>query len=189
MFRGQNRQLTFSPADGMSVVGLGRIGVYEPRGTYQIILEYLEPAGIGALQIAFERLKQKLADAGLFDERRKRRLPFWPRKIGIVTSPTGAVVHDIITVTGRRCPAIPLEIASFWPAAADRSKTCRPSTPSVWPWRFSTPASPSFPPSAMKPTSRLPILSPTCGRRLLRPPPRSRCPTASNWCEGFQKKL
>ncbi|MCU0540164.1 MAG: exodeoxyribonuclease VII large subunit [Desulfobacterales bacterium] len=112
MFRGQNRQLTFSPADGMSVVGLGRIGVYEPRGTYQIILEYLEPAGIGALQIAFERLKQKLADAGLFDERRKRRLPFWPRKIGIVTSPTGAVVHDIITVTGRRCPAIPLEIVA-----------------------------------------------------------------------------
>jgi exodeoxyribonuclease VII large subunit len=111
MFRGQNRQLTFAPEDGMSVVALGRISVYEPRGSYQIILEYLEPAGIGALQIAFEQLKQKLADAGFFDARRKQRLPFLPRKIGIVTSPSGAVVHDIITVTGRRFPSIPLEVA------------------------------------------------------------------------------
>ncbi len=110
MFRHQNRQLTFQPEDGMSIIGLGRISVYGPRGSYQIILEYLEPAGVGALQIAFEKLKQRLADAGLFDERHKQRLPFLPRKIGIITSPAGAVVHDIITVTGRRCPAIPLEI-------------------------------------------------------------------------------
>ena len=110
MFRGQNRLLTFQPEDGMSVIALGRISVYEPRGSYQVVLEYLEPAGIGALQIAFEKLKQRLAAAGLFDERRKQRLPFLPHKIGIVTSPTGAVVHDIITVTGRRFASIPLEI-------------------------------------------------------------------------------
>ncbi len=110
MFRNQKRQLTFQPEDGMNIIGLGRISVYEPRGAYQVILEYLEPAGIGALQIAFEKLKQRLADAGLFDERHKQRLPFLPLKIGIVTSPAGAVVHDIITVTGRRFPSIPLII-------------------------------------------------------------------------------
>lgn len=110
MFRNQNRQLKFKPGDGMSVIGLGRISLYEPRGSYQIILEYLEPAGVGALQIAFEKLKMRLADAGYFDQRHKKPLPFLPRKIGIVTSASGAVVHDIITVTGRRFPAIPLEI-------------------------------------------------------------------------------
>ncbi|MFO7708980.1 MAG: exodeoxyribonuclease VII large subunit [Desulfobacterales bacterium] len=110
MFRNQNRQLKFRPEDGMSVIGLGRISLYEPRGSYQIILEYLEPAGIGALQVAFEKLKRRLADAGYFDDRHKKPLPFLPRKIGIVTSATGAVVHDIITVTGRRFPGIELEI-------------------------------------------------------------------------------
>lgn len=110
MFRNQNRQLKFKPDDGMSVIGLGRISLYEPRGSYQIILEYLEPAGVGALQIAFEKLKLRLSDAGYFDQHHKKPLPFLPRKIGIVTSATGAVVHDIITVTGRRHPGIHLEI-------------------------------------------------------------------------------
>lgn len=110
MFRNQNRQLKFPPADGMSVIGLGRISLYEPRGAYQIILEYLEPAGVGALQIAFEKLKKRLAESGYFDQRHKKPLPFLPRKIGIVTSASGAVVHDIITVTGRRFPGIRLEI-------------------------------------------------------------------------------
>jgi exodeoxyribonuclease VII large subunit len=110
IFRNQHRQLKFKPDDGMSVIGLGRISLYEPRGSYQIILEYLEPAGVGALQIAFEQLKQRLAVAGYFDERHKKPLPFLPRKIGIVTSAAGAVVHDIITVSGRRHPGIHLEI-------------------------------------------------------------------------------
>ncbi len=104
MFRGQNRRLTFEPADGMSVVGLGRISLYKPRGSYQIILEYLEPKGIGALQIAFEQLKAKLADEGLFDAQRKRALPFLPGKIALITSPTGAVLHDMLTIARRRFP-------------------------------------------------------------------------------------
>jgi exodeoxyribonuclease VII large subunit len=110
MFRGQNRQLKFIPENGTKIVGLGRISVYEPRGSYQIILEYLEPQGVGALQIAFEQLKSKLADEGLFDTQHKKPLPFLPRKISIVTSSTGAVIHDIMRVIQRRFPDIHLEV-------------------------------------------------------------------------------
>jgi exodeoxyribonuclease VII large subunit len=102
--------MKFMPADGMSIIGLGRISVYEPRGSYQIILEYVEPAGVGALQVAFERLKQRLAGEGYFDERHKQRLPFLPHQISVITSPTGAVVHDIITIANRRFPNMPLQI-------------------------------------------------------------------------------
>jgi exodeoxyribonuclease VII large subunit len=110
MFRPQNRQIKFVPEDGLNIIGLGRLSVYEPRGSYQIILEYVEPAGVGALQIAFERLKQRLADKGYFDERRKKPIPYLPRKIAVITSPSGAVVHDIITVISRRFPNVQLEI-------------------------------------------------------------------------------
>ncbi len=110
MFRGQNKRLEFLPEDGMSVTGYGRISVYAPRGAYQIILEYLEPSGIGALQAAFEQLKTKLADEGLFDEIHKKPLPFLPRNVCLITSPTGAVVHDIIRVMHRRFPNMPIEI-------------------------------------------------------------------------------
>jgi len=111
MFRGQNRNLKFMPEDGMSVVGLGRISVYEPRGSYQIIFEYLEPRGIGELQIAFEQLKSGLAAEGLFDDTHKKPIPFLPRNIGVVTSGTGAVVHDIIKVAHRRFPGVGIRIA------------------------------------------------------------------------------
>jgi exodeoxyribonuclease VII large subunit len=112
IFRNQNRQLKFMPADGMRIIGLGRISVYEPRGSYQILLEYVEPAGVGALQVAFEKLKQRLAAEGYFDARHKQRLPFLPRKISVVTSPTGAVVHDIITVANRRFPNLPIQVVA-----------------------------------------------------------------------------
>ena len=112
MFKGMNRNLRFKPEDGMSVIGLGRISLYEPRGTYQIILEYLEPKGIGALQVAFERLKQKLFKEGLFDEKFKKPLPFLPHKISVITSPTGAVAHDFIRVASRRFENIPIQIIS-----------------------------------------------------------------------------
>ncbi len=102
MFRGQNRHLKFLPEDGMAVTGLGRISLYKPRGTYQIIFEYLEPRGIGALQVAFEQLKSKLAQEGLFDAERKKPLPFLPRKIALITSPSGAVLHDIMKIAFRR---------------------------------------------------------------------------------------
>jgi exodeoxyribonuclease VII large subunit len=110
MFRGQQRKLKFMPADGMSVTGMGRLSVYDPRGTYQIILEYLEPSGIGALQIEFERLKKRLAEEGCFDAKNKRLLPFMPSKISILTSPTGAVVHDIIKIIHRRFPNVHIQI-------------------------------------------------------------------------------
>jgi len=110
MFRGQNRNLKFSPEDGMSVTGMGRISLYEPRGTYQIILEYLEPEGVGAIQMAFEQLKARLSDEGLFDEQHKTPLPFLPNKISILTSPSGAVVHDIIGIVARRFSTINIEI-------------------------------------------------------------------------------
>ncbi len=110
MFRGQARQARFVPEDGMSIVGLGRLSVYEARGSYQIILEYIEPAGVGALQIAFDKLKRRLSDQGLFEARHKKPLPFLPRKISLVTSPSGAVLHDLITVISRRFPGIYLQI-------------------------------------------------------------------------------
>jgi exodeoxyribonuclease VII large subunit len=110
MFRNQNRNLKFKPEDGISVAGLGRISVYEPRGTYQIIFEYLEPKGTGAIQLAFEQLKKRLSDEGLFDEKHKNPLPFLPGKISIITSPTGAVVHDILNIIGRRFSNLSLEI-------------------------------------------------------------------------------
>jgi exodeoxyribonuclease VII large subunit len=111
MFRAQNQSLKFRPEDGMAVVAMGRLNVYEPKGIYQIIIEYLEPEGIGVLQLAFEQLKAGLAAEGLFDEKHKRPLPFLPQKIAVVTSPTGAVIRDIIHVINRRFPNVALDIA------------------------------------------------------------------------------
>ncbi len=110
MFRGQSGQLKFEPEDGMQINGLGRISLYEPRGTYQIILEYMEPKGVGALQVAFEQLKQKLSSQGLFNDEHKVPIPFLPHKISVITSLTGAVIHDIIRILQRRFANIPLEI-------------------------------------------------------------------------------
>lgn len=104
MFRSALRYLKFKPTDGLSVVARGRISVYDPKGEYQVVCEHLEPAGLGALQLAFDQLKQRLAAAGLFDARRKRPLPALPRKIGLVTSLEGAAVRDIIKVLRRRHP-------------------------------------------------------------------------------------
>ena len=110
MFRGQQRNLKFEPEDGQNVTGMGRVSVYEPRGTYQIILEYLEPSGAGALQIAFEKLKKRLAAEGCFDEAHKMPLPFLPNNISIITSPSGAVVHDILHIINRRFPNVSIRI-------------------------------------------------------------------------------
>ncbi len=104
MFRSTLRALRFAPRDGLRVVARGRVSVYDPKGEYQIISEHLEPEGLGALQLAFDQLKQRLSDEGLFDRRRKRPLPALPRKIGVVTSLDGAAVRDIIHVLRRRYP-------------------------------------------------------------------------------------
>jgi exodeoxyribonuclease VII large subunit len=102
LFRMQNRLLKFEPEDGLHVVGYGRVTVYEPRGEYQIVLDHMEPRGLGALQLAFEQLKERLSREGLFDPARKKPLPLLPQKIGIVTSPTGAAIRDILQIIDRR---------------------------------------------------------------------------------------
>jgi exodeoxyribonuclease VII large subunit len=102
MFRGYNSKLKFKPADGMEVLVRGKISVYEPRGSYQIICDMMEPVGAGALQKAFEQLKLKLKLEGLFDSARKRPLPSFPKVIGIVTSETGAALQDMLNVLKRR---------------------------------------------------------------------------------------
>jgi exodeoxyribonuclease VII large subunit len=103
-FRNQARYLKFKPQDGISVIARGHLSVYEARGEYQLYVEYLEPAGVGALQLAFEQLKAKLAAEGLFDPARKKPLPVLPSAVGVVTSPTGAVIRDILRVLKRRFP-------------------------------------------------------------------------------------
>jgi exodeoxyribonuclease VII large subunit len=102
MFRSAIRYLRFKPQDGLRVVARGRVSVYDPKGEYQLVCEHLEPEGLGARQLAFDQLKERLAREGLFDERRKRALPALPRKIGVVTSLDGAAVRDIIKVLRRR---------------------------------------------------------------------------------------
>lgn len=101
-FRNQARYLKFKPQDGLAVIARGRLSVYEARGEYQLYVEFLEPAGLGALQLAFDQLKQQLAAEGLFEQGRKRPLPVLPRRIGVVTSPTGAVIRDILRILRRR---------------------------------------------------------------------------------------
>lgn len=104
MFKGALRNLRFKPEDGLHVVARGRVTVYDPKGEYQVLCDHLEPMGAGALQLAFEQLKKRLAAEGLFAAERKRRLPALPRKIGIVTSLEGAAIRDIIKVLRRRYP-------------------------------------------------------------------------------------
>jgi exodeoxyribonuclease VII large subunit len=110
-FRMQNRLIRFAPEDGLTVRAHGRLSLYETRGEYQLLVEYLEPVGVGALQLAFEQLKRRLAAEGLFDLERKRSLPLLPRLIGVVTSPTGAAVRDILRVIKRRNEAVSVLIA------------------------------------------------------------------------------
>ncbi len=106
LFRSQAQRLRFALREGLQVVVRGRLTVYEPRGEYQVVLDYLEPKGVGALQLALEQLKEKLAREGLFDESRKRPLPFLPRRVGLVTSLSGAAIRDMLVVLGRRCPSL-----------------------------------------------------------------------------------
>lgn len=102
MFKGAVKNLKFRLTDGMALIARGRISVYDQRGEYQLICEYMEPAGIGALQTAFVQLKEKLTREGLFAEAHKTSLPLFPRKIGVITSSTGAAIHDILNVLKRR---------------------------------------------------------------------------------------
>ena len=105
MFKNSMMRMEFDPENGMKVVAHGRVSAYPPRGQYQFIVDRMIPDGAGALAVAFEQLKAKLGAEGLFDPARKRPLPAHPRRIGVVTSPSGAAVHDIIRVAKKRCPS------------------------------------------------------------------------------------
>ncbi len=107
----RNRIRNFDLEDGMKILCRARLGAYPPRGEYQLIVESVEPQGTGALQKAFEQLKFRLASEGLFNDSHKKKLPFLPRCIGIITSPTGAVIRDILNVTRRRFPSVDILIA------------------------------------------------------------------------------
>jgi exodeoxyribonuclease VII large subunit len=110
MFRNRNMFIRFRPKDGMRVQVKGRLSLYEGRGDYQLLIDTLEETGAGALRLAFEQLKARLQQEGLFDSARKRALPGLPRHVAVITSPTGAVVRDMISVLKRRFPGLPLTI-------------------------------------------------------------------------------
>ncbi len=106
MWRSRVGTLFFTPKDGMKVIARGNITVYEVRGQYQIDIQQIQPLGVGELQMAFEKLKQQLSEEGLFDTSHKKRLPRFPQRIGIVTSPTGAAIRDMINIIERRYPCV-----------------------------------------------------------------------------------
>ncbi|MBQ8229039.1 MAG: exodeoxyribonuclease VII large subunit [Clostridia bacterium] len=111
MFKYSNQRLRFMPENGMSVILRGRVSVFERDGQYQLYIDDMQPDGAGALALAFEQLKQKLASQGLFDPDKKKPIPFMPKRIGVVTSNTGAAIHDIINVISRRFPMTELIVA------------------------------------------------------------------------------
>src|SRR5262250_3357818 len=111
LFRTRMRRVRFEPKDGLHVMAFGAVEIYAARGEYQLVVELLEPRGLGALQLAFEQLKERLAAEGLFDQRRKRPLPRFPRKIGIVTSPSGAALRDMLRIIGRRFGEVHIVLA------------------------------------------------------------------------------
>ena len=105
MFRESNRRLGFVPQDGMNVILRGRASLYERDGKFQLYVDDMQPDGLGALYMAYEQLKERLAAEGLFGPERKREIPFFPARVGVITSGTGAAVRDILQILGRRCPA------------------------------------------------------------------------------------
>ena len=112
MFKNQKLRLRFDLENGLKIFGMARLSLYEPRGSYQLIFEHLEPGGAGSSQIAFEQLKQKLSAQGLFDDKYKKPIPFLPLQISVITSGTGAAVRDIVNIAQRRFPNYPLEVIS-----------------------------------------------------------------------------
>ena len=106
MWKGMANRLRFEPENGMEVIAFGKVDVYVPYGKYQLIVEDMEPRGVGSLQLKFEQLKEKLQKEGLFEQARKRPIPFLPRTLAIVTSPTGAAVADMVRTLRTRCPAL-----------------------------------------------------------------------------------
>lgn len=105
MFAGNASRLRFKPENGLKVIILGKVSMYEKDGTYQLYITSMQPDGLGSLNLAYEQLKKKLSEEGLFDVKYKKKLPFFPQRVGVITSQTGAAVRDIINVISRRCPS------------------------------------------------------------------------------------
>ena len=122
MFKGNNSSLPFSPKSGDDVILQGKLSVYEARGQYQIIVQHMEPAGIGALYLEFEKSKKRLKEEGLFEESLKKKLPRFPSTIGIITSKSGAALRDMLTIFNRRAPQIKIIIRSALVQGSDASK-------------------------------------------------------------------
>ena len=110
MFRSSAQNVRFALRDGMKVLVHGRVSAFVRDGQYQIYVDEIAPDGVGSLYLAFEQLKRKLAEQGLFDEARKKRLPRYPERIGIVTSPTGAAIQDMLNILGRRFPCAEIRL-------------------------------------------------------------------------------
>ncbi|NIV93295.1 exodeoxyribonuclease VII large subunit, partial [candidate division KSB1 bacterium] len=110
MWRFRASSLLFEPQDGMQVIVEADLQVYERGGNYQLIIQQMQPAGIGSLQMAFEQLKRKLHGEGLFEQSHKKPIPRYPDKIGVITSPTGAAIRDIVSVINRRFPGVELRL-------------------------------------------------------------------------------
>ena len=110
MFANRNQRLRFTPQNGDAMRVRCRVSLYEGRGEFQLIVEFMEHAGAGALQVAFDKLKAKLQAEGLFERERKQALPAAVKHLGVITSPTGAAIHDILTVLQRRCPGIAVSL-------------------------------------------------------------------------------
>ncbi len=202
LFRRQAMLLRFRPEDGLHVLVRGRVSVYEQRGQMQLVAETMEPVGAGSLQLAFEQLKERLKAEGLFDAARKRPLPLFPRTVGIVTSPTGAVIRDFLNIVSRRhsglnvllCPAsvqgesAPAEIEAALAELNDsnlvdlivlaRGGGSLEDLAAFNSERVARAIASSrvclwFPRSATKPTSPSPTSPPTCARPRRRPRPSS----------------
>ena len=199
-FRSAHRYWKFKPRDGLAVLARGRIDVYEARGEYQLLVETLEPQGLGALQLAFEQLKKKLAAEGLFAAERKRPLPRFPRRIGIVTSPRGAAIADMVKILTRRFPGLHIRL---FPALVQGEGSVEEVCRGIEYFSRSAVGRPGhrgprrrfarrpldfqrgsrgarhrrllraggLRPWATRPTSPSPISSPTCARPRPRPPP------------------
>lgn len=122
MFKGKNNSLSFNPKNGIDIILQGKLSVYEARGQYQIIAQHMEPAGIGALFLAFEELKKRLLAEGLFDKSKKKPLPKFPSTVGIVTSKTGAALRDMLIIFKRRAPQVKIIIRSALVQGSDAAQ-------------------------------------------------------------------
>ncbi len=134
MFRFANEKLAFKPGNGMRVVAQGRIKVYEPQGRYQLYVERMRPSGIGALAQAFEELKKRLAEEGLFDPERRKPLPEFPRTVAVVTSPTGAAVRDVIRVIRARAPMTDIVVVPTVVQGADAAPSIADAIRAIDAW-------------------------------------------------------